>query len=237
MKKATFLLVLMATGLAAAAQHIQYDADSVSIRKVGQLYFHITSRNTAELTYMLCPNGVCDWYPDTVVVPPSVTIDGHEYTVNRIGDGAVNGGFGGGDAGHLRRQLGGAVGRPLPRRLLAGGHPGAVGGAVCDEHADVVAHPAHPPALRGGMYPLAASVCRALLPDFSFAVICLFFVSIQDNKKNCKIVSRLTIKYRIGTVFLNVRYRTRRTDRSRKQRSPFPVRSRGSAVRQNIAIP
>ncbi len=90
MKKATFLLVLMATGLAAAAQHIQYDADSVSIRKVGQLYFHITSRNTAELTYMLCPNGVCDWYPDTVVVPPSVTIDGHEYTVNRIGDGAVN---------------------------------------------------------------------------------------------------------------------------------------------------
>ena len=90
MKKATFLLVLMATGLAAAAQHIQYDVDSVSIRKVGQLYFHITSRNTAELTYMLCPNGVCDWYPDTVVVPPSVTIDGHEYTVNRIGDGAVN---------------------------------------------------------------------------------------------------------------------------------------------------
>ncbi|MBR1835263.1 MAG: leucine-rich repeat domain-containing protein [Bacteroidales bacterium] len=88
MRKAIFLLVLIASGMAAAAQSIQYD--TVSNRKVGQLYFRITSRNTAELTYMLCPNGVCDWYPDTVVVPPSVTIDGREYTVNRIGDGAVN---------------------------------------------------------------------------------------------------------------------------------------------------
>ena len=88
MKKTILILTLMVYGMAATAQIIYHDP---TYHKIGAYYYHITSDSTVELSPMQCDeNGRCDNYPNNVVIPATVTINNHKYTVNRIGKGAFN---------------------------------------------------------------------------------------------------------------------------------------------------
>ena len=84
MKNKLFFLVLLATGLAGNAQTMYHNIES---HKVGPLYYRILTGNTVEV---LTNQDLCTQYPRNVVVPATVTIEGDEYTVVRIGDGAFS---------------------------------------------------------------------------------------------------------------------------------------------------
>ena len=73
---------MLAVGLAVDAQTMYHNIES---HKVDALYYHILSDSTVEV---LTNQDLCEMYPRNVVVPATVTIDGSEYTVVRIGDAA-----------------------------------------------------------------------------------------------------------------------------------------------------
>ncbi len=88
MKKAILILILIVFGMTATAQIAYHDP---TYHKIGTYYYRITSDSTVELSPMQCDdNGRCDIFPINVVIPATVTIDNHEYTVNRIGKSAFN---------------------------------------------------------------------------------------------------------------------------------------------------
>lgn len=82
MKNKLFIFMMLVVGLAVDAQPRYHNVES---HKVGALYYQILSDSTVEVL----PNqDLCELYPRNVVVPATVTIDGSEYTVVRIGDAA-----------------------------------------------------------------------------------------------------------------------------------------------------
>jgi len=88
MKKTILILIFMVYSMALSAQ-ITYHHPTY--HKVGDYYYHITSDSTVELSPLQCDeNGRCDNYSLSVVIPQTVTILDHEYTVNRIGKNAFS---------------------------------------------------------------------------------------------------------------------------------------------------
>lgn len=84
MKKAFLSLALLAFGLVAVSQPVYHEE---VYHMVGTLYYHITSDSTVELS----PMQDCEVFPRNITIPASVSINGHNYIVNRIGDQAFSG--------------------------------------------------------------------------------------------------------------------------------------------------
>ena len=82
MKNKLFIIVMLAAVLSANAQTMYHNIES---HKVGALYYQTLTDSTVEV---LVNQDLCEMYPRHVVVPAKVMIDGNEYTVVRIGDGA-----------------------------------------------------------------------------------------------------------------------------------------------------
>ena len=82
------MIMTLVMGLAVDGQTAYHDIES---HKVGHLYYHILTDSTVEV---LANQDLCDRYPNNVVVPATVGIDGQQYRVVRIGDAAFSGSCG-----------------------------------------------------------------------------------------------------------------------------------------------